>query len=100
MSEKPPRAYEEFVTTFPQLGEAWDAARRQEESGPLDEKTRRLVKLGIAVGAMRQGAVSSAARKARGAGATEAEIEQIVALAASTLGFPAAVAVFTWVRGA
>jgi alkylhydroperoxidase/carboxymuconolactone decarboxylase family protein YurZ len=97
MSKKPPKAYRDFVETYPFLGEAWDKAREQEADGPLDTKTRRLVKLGIAVGAMRQGAVSSAARKARAAGASEGEIKQVVALAASTLGFPSTVAVFTWI---
>ena len=97
MSKKPPKAYREFVSAYPRLGEAWDKAREQESDGPLGEKTRRLIKLGIAVGALRQGAVSSAARKARGAGASEEEIRQVVALAASTLGFPSTVAVFTWI---
>jgi alkylhydroperoxidase/carboxymuconolactone decarboxylase family protein YurZ len=32
------------------------------------------------------------------AGATPAEIDQVLALAASTIGFPAAVAAFSWVR--
>ena len=98
MSKKPPKAYRDFVATYPRLGEAWDMAREAEENGPLDEKTRRLIKLGVAVGAMRQGAVSSAARKARVAGASDEEIRQVVALAASTLGFPSAVAIFTWVE--
>lgn len=100
MSKKPPKTYTEFVSTFPQLGESWDLARSQETDGPLDEKTRRLVKLGVAAGALRQGAVSSAARKARAAGATEDELMQVVALAASTLGFPSTVAVFSWLRDA
>lgn len=99
MSKKPPKAYRDFVATYPRLGEAWDMAREAEQGGPLDEKTRRLIKLGIAVGAMRQGAVSSAARKARAAGAGDDEIRHVVTLAASTLGFPSAVAVFTWIEG-
>ena len=98
MSRKPPKAYTDFVSIYPDLGEAWDKARDQELNGPLDEKTRRLVKLGIAIGCMRQGAVSSAARKARAAGASPEEIRQVVALAASTLGFPSTVAVFTWIE--
>jgi alkylhydroperoxidase/carboxymuconolactone decarboxylase family protein YurZ len=98
MSKEPPRTYREFVATYPRLGEAWDVAREAENDGPLDEKTRRLVKLGVAAGAMRRGAVTSAARKARAAGATDGEVEQVVALAATTLGFPSAVAVFDWIR--
>jgi hypothetical protein len=37
-------------------------------------------------------------RKARDAGASLAEMEQVVALAASTIGLPASVAVWTWMR--
>jgi len=99
MSKKPPKAYRDFLATYPRLGEAWDVAREAEEDGPLDEKTRRLIKLAVAVGAMRQGAVSSAARKARAVGVGDEEIRQVVTLAASTLGFPSAVAIFTWVEG-
>jgi alkylhydroperoxidase/carboxymuconolactone decarboxylase family protein YurZ len=100
MSKNPPKAYRDFVTAYPRLEESWDKAREQESDGPLDDKSRRLVKLGIAVGAMRRGAVSSAARKARAAGASEDEIRQVVALAASTLGFPSTVAVFSWINEA
>lgn len=95
---KPPSAYREFVSRYPKLGEAWDAVRAQEESGPADDVSRRLLKLAVAVGAMRQGAVHSAVRKANAAGADEEAIYQVVALAASTLGFPSTVAVYTWVR--
>lgn len=100
MARKPPKAYRDFVQTYPLLAESWDKARQQEHDGPLDEKSRRLIKLGIAVGAMRQGAVSSAARKARATDASEEEIRQVVALAASTLGFPATVAVLGWIGDA
>jgi len=48
------------------------------------------------MGAMREGAVHSAVRKARAAGVTRADIEQVVALAASTVGFPSAVALHSW----
>jgi alkylhydroperoxidase/carboxymuconolactone decarboxylase family protein YurZ len=100
MSEesRPPRSYQRFVSRYPHLGEAWERAREAEEQGPADEKTRRLLKLAIAVGAMRQGAVTSGARKALDAGANEEEILQVVALAATTLGFPSSVAVYSWIE--
>ena len=93
---RPPHAYGQFVSRFPHLGEAWESARKAEAAGPLDEKARRLIKLAIAVGAMREGAVHSAARKALRAGATNDELYQVVACAASTIGLPSAVANFTW----
>jgi alkylhydroperoxidase/carboxymuconolactone decarboxylase family protein YurZ len=66
--------------------------------GPLDSKTVRLVKLGITIGAMREGAIHSNVRKAQDEGITASEIKQVVSLAAGTLGLPSTVAVFTWVE--
>jgi 4-carboxymuconolactone decarboxylase len=96
---KPPRTHEEFVARYPELGEAWELINAGgKNAGPLDEKTRRLVKLGIAIGARQEGAVHSSVRKALALGITPEELEQVVALAAGTLGMPATVAAFTWVR--
>jgi 4-carboxymuconolactone decarboxylase len=95
---RPPAAHQAFVRRFPRLGQAWDLVSEEGAAGPLDAKTQRLVKLAIAVGAMREGAVHSGVRKARDAGASLAEMEQVVALAASTIGLPSAVAVWTWMR--
>ena len=67
------------------------------EAGPLDEKTRELIKLGMAIGGRLEGAVHAHARRALGAGATAAEIQHVVALAIPTVGFPTTVAAFTWV---
>jgi alkylhydroperoxidase/carboxymuconolactone decarboxylase family protein YurZ len=67
-------------------------------AGSLDERTRRLVKLGIAVGAMAEGAVRSNARKALQAGASEGDILHVAALTVSTCGFPAAVAAYSWIE--
>jgi alkylhydroperoxidase/carboxymuconolactone decarboxylase family protein YurZ len=93
---RPPAAHQDFVSRFPKLGEAWGLVAEAGKAGPLDEHTTRLIKLGIAAGAMREGAVHAAVRKALDAGASQQEIEQVVALAAGTLGFPAAVAVHSW----
>lgn len=95
---KPPDTFVEFSRRFPKLAEAWRLAGEAGGSGPLDEKTGRLVKLAVSIGNMREGAVHSAVRKALASGVTAAEIEQVIALAATTLGFPATVAVFSWVR--
>lgn len=94
----PPDTYVEFVRRYPKLGEAWQLTREEGEEGPLDDKTVRLVKLAIAMGNMREGAVHSAVRKAMAAGITLAEIDQVIALTAGTLGFPSTVAIYSWVR--
>jgi alkylhydroperoxidase/carboxymuconolactone decarboxylase family protein YurZ len=97
-SPKAPAIHDDFVARYPQLGKAWDLIHEAGAEGPLDEKTQRLIKLGIAIGAMREGAIGSSVRKARALGITPAEIEQVIALAAGTLGMPSTVAVFAWIR--
>lgn len=93
---KPPEAYKQFVETFPKLAEAWDCMAAAGATGPLDPKTRRLIKLAVAMGAMREGAVHASVRKALALGITREEIHQVVALASSTIGLPGATACFTW----
>ena len=91
----------DFIDRFPKLGQAWDTIREAEsEAGPLDEKTCRLVKLAIAAAREAEGATHSAVRKARNAGATQEEMEQVVALAASNIGLPNAVKIYRWIREA
>jgi len=72
---RPPATHQQFVHRFPGLGKAWDLVNHEGGTGPLDAKTQRLLKLAIAMGAMREGAVHSGARKARDAGASLAEME-------------------------
>jgi alkylhydroperoxidase/carboxymuconolactone decarboxylase family protein YurZ len=94
----PPRTHREFGRRFPKLGKAWELIGIAGREGPLDDKTARLVKLGVAMGAMREGAVHSHVRQALAEGISEKEIEQVVALAAGALGMSSTAAVFTWVR--
>lgn len=94
---EPPAKYRAFTQRFPKLAEAWDCIHDAGAAGPLDEKTMRLVKLAVAIGAQRQGAVHASARKARALGITPEELDQVVALAAGTIGLPATVAAWTWI---
>jgi len=95
---KPPKTYEAFVKRFPKLGQAWELVAEAGKDGPLDERSIRLIKLAVAIGAMREGAVHAGIRKALAMGITPGEIEQVIALSASTLGFPSVVAVFSWIE--
>ena len=79
------------VSAYEALGEACALA------GPLDPKTRELVKLALAIGARLEGAVHSHTRRALEAGASRADLQHVIVLAAPTLGFPTTVAVSTWV---
>ena len=95
-----PELYTGFRHQFPAVDAAYEAlALACHEAGPLDEKTRRLVKLGIAVGAQSEGAVRSHARKAMEAGATREEVRHAVLLALTTIGFPHMSAALRWVEG-
>ena len=99
MEKRPklPAMYEKFSERFPRLREAWDVIGEAGKEGPLDPATQRLVKIGIAIGAMREGSLHSAVRKAKAAGVTREQIEQVVALAAGTIGMPSTVAVYSWI---
>lgn len=92
-----PEIFQQFKQRFPRVKEAFDALGAAEhEAGPLDEKQRRLVKLGIAVGAESEGAVRSHVRKLLGIGATQEEILHTIVLALTTIGFPATNAALSW----
>jgi alkylhydroperoxidase/carboxymuconolactone decarboxylase family protein YurZ len=67
------------------------------EAGPLDDRTRRLVKLALAIGAASEGAVHSHVRRALAEAISVEELEHVVLLAIPTLGFPRAVAALTWI---
>jgi 4-carboxymuconolactone decarboxylase len=59
---------------------------------PLDERTARLVKLGIAGGAQAEGAVRSHARRALSERESREEVRHVGLLALTTIGFPHTVA--------
>ena len=70
-----PKVLQEFAGKYPPVWEAYNAlGEAATRAGPLDEKTQRLVKLAIAIGAERQGAVHSHAKRALTAGCTPEEL--------------------------
>jgi 4-carboxymuconolactone decarboxylase len=93
-----PKIHQDFIARYPDLGKAWELMAEAGRNGPLDDRTVRLIKLAVAMGAMREGAVHASVRKARAQGIPAAEIEQAVAVAASTMGLPSAVALYSWCR--
>ncbi len=95
---RPPKSHDDFVATFPELARAWEMVGTAGKEGPLDDKTARLVKLAVAMGAQHEGAVHANVRKALAMGITRQELEQAVALPTGTLGFPQAAAVYTWIK--
>lgn len=77
---------------YDQLGAATASA------GPLDGKTRALVKLGIAVGTQMEGAVHSHTRRAVEAGCSSDEIRHVVLLSTTTMGFPGMMKTLSWIE--
>lgn len=88
----------EFRARYPSIWEAFEKLGAAcHEAGPLEEKTRRLVKLALAIGHRHEGAVHSAVRNAADTGVTAEEMRHVALLAVTTLGWPAAFAALTWI---
>jgi alkylhydroperoxidase/carboxymuconolactone decarboxylase family protein YurZ len=82
---------------FPNVWESYAAlGERCAEAGPLDPKTRHLVKIALAAGASSEGAVHSHVRRGLAEGLTKEEIRHVALLAIPTLGLPGAVRTMTW----
>lgn len=93
-----PALVEQFRARYGPVWEGYEAlSARCQEAGPLDERTRRLVKLGIAIGARLEGATHSHVRKCLAAGASPAEIEHVALLALTTIGLPPMMMAYGWV---
>ena len=94
-----PKPYLSFRKQHPEVAAAHEALGAAcAEAGPLDPKTRELVRLGISIGGRLEGAVHSHARQALEEGISAKEIRQVCNLAITTLGFPAAMAALSWVN--
>lgn len=93
-----PKRYTRFFEDFPDVGSAYEAyGAAVAEAGPLDLKTRCLVKLALSFGSKLEGGAKSHAHKALQAGATPEELRHAAMLAAPTLGFPHMMACLSWV---
>jgi alkylhydroperoxidase/carboxymuconolactone decarboxylase family protein YurZ len=84
---------------YPEVWQAYAALGKAcAETGPLDARTRRLVKLALAVGSRSEGAVHSHTRRALQDGIEPQALKQVAILAIPTLGLPAGVAALTWIE--
>ena len=87
------------MKTYPAIGKAYaDMSDAVADSGPLDAKTRALVKLGIALGSAQEGATHSHTRKALEAGATADELRHAALQALTTIGFPNMMRGLAWIE--
>jgi len=94
-----PKPFKKFEKDYPEIAKIYEElGLKCQSAGPLDAKTRYLVNLGIAVGAVSPGAVKSHARKALEQGASREEVFHALLLALTTIGFPAMIAAIGWVE--
>jgi len=85
-----PEVYAGFAERFPEIINKNEelGVLIHEQGGPLDDKTRALIKLGISAASRHQTAVTTHAARAREAGASEEEIMHALLLVIPSCGFP------------
>lgn len=93
-----PKRFQKFTEDYPEVAKAYEQlGDAVHNAGPLDEKTRALIKLAISTGARLEGAVHSHARKAIKTGCTPGELRQVALLALPTIGLPSMMAALSWI---
>lgn len=99
MPKELPTAVENFRTEYAEVWKAFtELGDKCHNAGPLDEKTRRLVKVALCIGAGLEGGTHSAVRNALSSGCTPEEIRHVAVLATSTIGLPATIRALTWIN--
>ena len=95
---KLPTAYNRIREEFPDVAKAYDELGTAiHEAGPLDDKTRQLVKLALSIGARLEGATHAHTRRSIEMNISPEEIKHVALLAMTTLGFPTTATAFTWI---
>ena len=93
-----PKRYLKFKEEYPDVINAYESmGEAVHNAGPLDEKTRALIKLAISTGAHLEGAVHSHVRKAVSAGVSKEEMRQVALLAMPTIVLPSMMAAISWI---
>jgi alkylhydroperoxidase/carboxymuconolactone decarboxylase family protein YurZ len=94
-----PDVYTDFRENHPDVAQALEAlGAATGAAGPLEERTQRLVKLGIAIGGLAEGAVRSNTRRALELGIPAEELRHVALLAITTSSFPTAIAGLSWIE--
>ena len=98
MAEKLPDIVEGIRKHNPAVWEGYQALEAALAlAGPLDERTRRLVKVALALGARQEGAVHSHTRRALREGVSREELLHVALLGVTTLGWPHATTGRAWI---
>lgn len=93
--------WEYFRDKYPDIYKAYDEFGKalHEKGGPLSERERCLIKIGVAVASQFDYALSSHIERALRAGCSLAEIEHAILLTATTAGFPRMMSALMVFRG-
>jgi alkylhydroperoxidase/carboxymuconolactone decarboxylase family protein YurZ len=98
MSDQPPKHFTRFGKNYPEVAKAYaELGDAVHNAGPLDEKTRALIKIAISGGSKTQGAFHAHVRKARRLGISYEEIKHVALLSTPTIGFPNMMALMSWI---
>ncbi len=93
-----PKRFRQFIRNYPDVASAYELmGDAVHAAGPLDKKTRALIKLGISIGARLEGAVHSHVRKALNAGVKPDELRHAALLSLPTIGLPSMMAALSWI---
>ena len=99
MSDYLPKPYSVFTKNHPEVAGAYQKLGEAcHGAGPLDDRTRHLIKLGIATALRSEGGVKGHTRRSLDAGATADEVRHAVMLSLTTAGFPGMIAAMGWVN--
>jgi len=94
-----PQPFRRFLKRYPAVEKAhMELSLAVNREGPLDERARRLVRLGIAIGQQSEGGVKSHARRGLEEGFTPDELRHAALLALPTLGFPPMIGALEWIE--
>jgi alkylhydroperoxidase/carboxymuconolactone decarboxylase family protein YurZ len=93
--------FTEFKKEFPEVYARHEALGKEihENSGPLDEKSRWLVKIAVSAACSHKRALETHLRKAKAAGISDAEIAHALLLLVQTAGFPTFMKAYGVFRG-
>jgi alkylhydroperoxidase/carboxymuconolactone decarboxylase family protein YurZ len=95
------KIFSQFKEEFPEINAKQEALGKEvhEKGGPLDEKSRWLLKIAISGACNHKRALETHIRKAKAAGVDEAEIKHALLLLIPTAGFPAFMKSYTVFKG-
>lgn len=89
----------ELAEEYPDVWDEYaDLGKACSEAGPIDDETKRLVKLALAAGSQSEGAVHSHVRRALEGGVDPEALRHVAILSIPTIGFPKAMATLSWIE--